>query len=193
MTTRRSSATRSDAGSSAIGRPGNVTPLVRPRAGDSLAPATVQGTLALDLDDGLQPPATAPSARHGGADVVDVPNTLRRDLQRWVHTFTQACTEVTSGARPVSQLVRWTTPAVHNELGYRAGVVSRAGVHQPGRTTRTRVPVIRPQVQSVHTCFLSEDMVEFSATVRYGPRCRFLAGRLEVIGGRWQATVLEFG
>jgi len=29
--------------------------------------------------------------------------------------------------------------------------------------------------------------------VKYGERSRAIAGRLEVIGGRWQCTALEFG
>jgi hypothetical protein len=86
--------------------------------------------------------------------------------------------------------VRWTTPELHTELAYRAGVVARAGVHGASRGQR---PAIRPQVQNVRTCFVADDTVEISVRVRYGERNRAIAGRLEVIGGRWQCTVLEFG
>ena len=62
--------------------------------------------------------------------------------------FAQACVEVVGGDRPASQLVRWTLPAVHQELAYRAGVVARAGVHRAGQG-RGRRPVVRPQVEIV--------------------------------------------
>ncbi|MDT0202091.1 Rv3235 family protein [Nocardioides sp. AE5] len=170
----------------------NVTHLVRPRR--ALAPTSFQGTLALDLgpEQQLEPPtplATGAAALRG-ADLVAVEPRTRHDLQRWVHTFSQAAVEAARGLRPVSQLLRWTTPGVHHELTYRSGVMARATVHGPGQAGR---PQVRPQVQSVHLSFLGEETVEFSARVRHGERSRCLAGRLEVLGGRWQATALEFG
>src|SRR3546814_6087056 len=121
--------------------------MLRPRRDDGLGATSVQGTLALEVDSTREPPASAPTTALRGADVVDVPAVVRRDLQRWVHTFSQAVSEVTTGSRPVSQLLRWTTPAVHNELAYRAGVVSRARVHQGGKGP-SRHPAVRPQVRS---------------------------------------------
>jgi hypothetical protein len=167
----------------------NVTPLVIGWT-DSGSPLTaVQGTLALDLAPRLTPPSVPDVAALPGADVVPVSPAVRRELHRWSLTFAQACVEVVLGDRPVSQLVRWTTPAVHRELAYRAGVVSRAGVRAAGR----RRPPIRAQVQNVRTCFVAEDRVEMSVRVRYGERSRAIAGRLDVIGGRWQCTALEWG
>jgi hypothetical protein len=167
----------------------NVTPL--PGPGWS-ALASVQGTLALDIAPDLGPPWAPEPLPLDGADVVPVAASTRRDLQRWAMTFTQACVEVVGGDRPVSQLVRWTVPAIHHELAYRAGVVARAGVHRAGQG-RGRRPVVRPQVENVRTCFVDEDVVEVCARVRYGERNRAIAARLEVISGRWQCVALEFG
>jgi hypothetical protein len=167
----------------------NVTPL--PSSWEELRSpiGAVQGTLALDLAPRLTPPAVPDVDALPGADVVPVSPAVRRELHRWSLTFAQACVEVVLGDRPVSQLVRWTTPEVHQELAYRAGVVARAGVRAAGR----RRPPIRAQVQNVRTCFVAEDRVEMSVRVRYGERNRALAGRLDVLGGRWQCTALEWG
>lgn len=151
----------------------------------------VQGTLALDLGAQLAPPVVPDVPTLHGADTVVVAPAVRRELHRWAMTFAQACAEVVLGDRPASQLVRWTTPEIHQEIAYRAGVVARAGVHggaQPGRR-----PPVRPQVQNVRTCFVADDAVELAVRVKYGERNRALAGRLEVIAGRWQCTALEFG
>ena len=169
----------------------NVTPLPGPRGGWSAA-ASIQGTLALDISPELGPPWVPEVLPLEGADVVPVAASTRRDLQRWAMTFAQACVEVVGGDRPASQLVRWTVPSVHHELAYRAGVVARAGVHRAGQG-RGRRPVVRPQVENVRTCFVTDDAVEICARVRYGARNRALAARLEVRAGRWQCVALEFG
>ena len=167
----------------------NVTPLPSDWAGLRSPVTAVQGTLALDLHPRLAPPSVPDVAALPGADVVPVSPAVRRELHRWSLTFAQACVEVVLGDRPASQLVRWTTPAVHRELAYRAGVVSRAGVRAASRQR----PPIRAQVENVRTCFVAEDHVEMSVRVRYGQRSRAIAGRLDVIGGRWQCTALEWG
>lgn len=173
----------------------NVTPLISPRTPFDGGGSSIQGTLALDLEPDLGPPwlpTVAGESMTRGADVVTVGNTVRHDLHRWVVTFTQSCVEVIGGDRPASQLLRWTAPEIHHELAYRAGVVARAGVHSAGRG-RGRRPAVRPQVQTVHTCFLDDGIVEFCVRVKYGERNRCLAGRLEITSGRWQCTALEFG
>lgn len=167
----------------------NVTEL-RPGPPPPTPVAAVQGTLALDLGPELAPPAVPESSVPRGADTVLVHPRERREAHRWAMTFTQACVEVVLGVRPVSQLVRWTTPEVHRELAYRAGVVARAGVHGAGRGRR---PPVRPQVENLRTCFVTDDAVEICARVRHGRRSRAVAGRLERRNGRWQCTALEFG
>ena len=164
----------------------NVTPLVTSWPEPVSA---VQGTLALDIGPQLAPPFVPDVPALAGADTVPVSPAVRRELTRWAMTFAQACVEVVLGDRPASQLVRWTTPEIHREVAYRAGVVARAGVHGRGG----RRPPVRPQVQNVRTCFVADDAVEMCVRVKYGERSRAIAGRLEVIGGRWQCTALEFG
>lgn len=166
----------------------NVTRL---RPGPPRSPvAAVQGTLALDLGPELAPPTVHEAPVLRGADAVLVHPQTRREAHRWATTFVQACVEVVLGARPVSQLVRWTTPEIHRELAYRAGVVARAGVHGSDRTRR---PPVRPQVENVRTAFVAEHAVEMCVRVRHGHRSRAIAGRLEHVNGRWQCTALEFG
>ncbi|WP_157551155.1 Rv3235 family protein [Nocardioides jensenii] len=172
--------------------PNNVRPLVSPRQPVEAAGVSFQGTLALDLDRDLEPPWAPDQPTRRGADVVAVSAPTRHDLHRWIVTFAQACVEVIGGDRPASQLIRWTSPQVHTEVAYRAGVVARAGVHAAGHG-RGRRPTVRSQVQTVHTCFLAEDIVEFCVRVKHGERSRCLAGRLDVVAARWQCTALEFG
>jgi len=166
----------------------NVTPLVTGWTAEPVS--AVQGTLALDLGPQLAPPVVPDVPALAGADTVVVSPAVRRELHRWAMTFAQACVEVVLGDRPASQLVRWTTPEIHREIAYRAGVVARAGVHGHARGRR---PPVRPQVQNVRTCFVADEVVEMCVCVKYGERSRAIAGRLEVIGGRWQCTALEFG
>ena len=51
---------------------------------------------------------------------------------------------------------------------------------------------VRPQVLGVHACFLSREVVEVSAHVRYGERSRALAARFESRDQRWCCTALEW-
>ena len=156
---------------------------------------TLEGSTAISIEEKPRQPKSnyaVTGIYFYDADVVAIAPPERRDLQRWIVTFSQACVEVVGGDRPVSQLVRWSTPAVHSELSYRAGVVSRAGVHASG-LGRGRRPTVRPQVQTVHSCHVDESTVEFCVRVKYGERNRCLAGRLDLIAGRWQCTALVFG
>ena len=163
-----------------------VTPLRRP-----VPIASVQGTLALDLAPRLDPPEVgSPAGGHAG-DVVPIDVRVRDELEVWSRRYAQAVVEIVSGDRPVAQLVRWHTPAIHHELGRRAGIVARAGVHQAGHG-RGRRPVVRPQVVSARTCFISRGIAEVSIHVKHGERSRAIAARFEHQDGRWLATALEF-
>lgn len=157
-----------------------VVPLRRP------APvATVQGTLALDLHG-------APTADHDPPPLVaaDSPGRRERDrLELWTRRFTQAAVEIVGGDRPVSQLVRWVSPRVYEDLDRRARLV-RAAAARDGRPGR--IQAIRPQVESIHTSWVTDAAVEACARVRYGRRCRAVAVRFEHRNDRWQAVALEF-
>lgn len=161
-------------------RPDNVVPLRVP-----VPIASVQGTLALDLQPRQEPPRVLSR--------VDVRR--QRDVERWAYRFAQAAVEIVGGDRPATQLLRWTTSEVYSDLHRRALLVARAGGHQPGVA---RVQPVRPQVLSVRACFLDRGVVEAGVHVRYGERSRAVAARFELKRGRhdpgprWVCTALEF-
>ena len=97
--------------------------------------------------------------------------------------------EIVGGDRPVSQVLRWTTPPVYQDLGRRAQLVAQAVGRRPGQGG---IQGTRPQVVAVHTCFVSADVAEVSAHVRYGRRSRAVAARFERHRDRWVCTALEF-
>ncbi len=167
-------------------------PLTRPPAPESVPMAAVQGTLALDLQPRLAPPRPP-------APVLPIDQRARREGEQWAGTFAQAVVEVVGGDRPASQLVRWTSRTVHEDLTRRALLVARAGAHVPGQA---RVQPVRPQVLSVHTCFPCRDVLEASVHISYGRRSRAIAARFERrhragaaqprTGERWLCTALQF-
>ncbi len=151
--------------------------------------APTQGTLALALLPRQGPPPATPPSSRPGATVVPIDRRLRRTIEEWAHRFTQAAVEIVGGDRPVSQLVRWTTPDVYADLRLRAHLVARAGGHQPGLA---QVQPVRPKVRSVHSCFVTDDVVECGVHVRHGQRSRAVAVRFERRDQRWICTALDF-
>jgi hypothetical protein len=154
-----------------------VVPL--PRTARAVPVATVQGTLALDLEAVLDPPSRLHVADPDGQPPVE----------QWARRFAQAAVEIVGGDRPPSQLLRWTTAEVYADLHRRAMLVARAGGHVPGAG---RVIPVRPQVRSVHTSFVAPTVAETSIHVRYGERSRAVAARFEQRKGRWLCTALDF-
>lgn len=151
--------------------------------------ASVQGTLALDLEPRQEPPAPTTTAAHAAGDVLPIDLRVRRQVEQWAQRYAQAAVEIVGGDRPVSQLLRWSTQEVYDDLVRRSRVVARAGGHRPGHG---RVQPVRPVVQSVRSCFVSRQVVEVSVHVRYGRRSRALAARFELRQDRWQCSALEF-
>ncbi|HEU5038835.1 MAG TPA: Rv3235 family protein [Nocardioides sp.] len=155
--------------------------------------ASVQGTLALDLQPRFDPPepgAPGSYGHHPVADVTPIEAPLRRGLEQWAGRYVQAAVEIVGGDRPVSQLLRWSSREVFADLDRRAQLVARAGRHQAGQG---RVQPVRPRVVGVHTCFLARSRVEVSAHVRYGDRSRAVAARfVRTTDQRWCCTALEF-
>jgi len=147
--------------------------------------ATVQGTLALDFgrgpEESHEPPPLAPVLRLEPRE--------RQRLEAWAHRFTQAAVEIAGGDRPVSQLLRWATPSVYDDLARRAQLVRAAALRE---SSAIRVQQVRAQVESVHTCWVGDEVAEVSARVRYGQRSRAVAVRFEQRSDRWQAVALEF-
>jgi hypothetical protein len=150
----------------------------------------VQGTLALDLDclpppaDRPLPPPPAPLVGVDGGRAVDPGE---EEVRIWAHRFAQAVVEVTAGDRPLTQLLRWTSTRVYQDLTRRVQVMAHT------RNAPARRRTIRAQVRSVHVFQPSTGTAEVSVHVRYGQRSRAIAARLETRRGAWTCTVLELG
>jgi hypothetical protein len=156
----------------------------------------VQGTLALAfvLPNGIPAAPDPPPdlrlvprpAAEDDADAVDfgpqpTPTTALPAARTWSARFAQAVVEVLAGDRPVSQLVRWTTTSVYDDLA--ALVVGPDG----------RGPAARGVVRSIHVSEPVDGVAEVAALVRRGARSTAVALRLEGLDGRWQCTALELG
>lgn len=153
--------------------PTTVTPL------HPAAPvATVQGALALDLapvQESASPDVTP------GWDLVPVDPLVRHRLVQWAGRFCQSACDVSVGARPASQLVRWTSPRVYAQLSRQARQLS---------TSRPRRQV-RPRVATVRASFVSSTAVEVAFRVAQGQRYRAVAARFEAHRGHWQCVALQ--
>lgn len=168
--------------------------------------AAIDGQLALPLDwrlpNGLpaQPPAprrlrlvtdsdAADAAEATAAAATATATGERPDLPPpapWAGRLATAVLEVAAGERPPSQLLKWTTPAIYNDLARRFAVAARRGNGRPGR----------PQCRSVHSVHASQvrpGVVEVCAVVSGATRSRAVAIRLEALKGRWIATAVEIG
>ena len=100
------------------------------------------------------------------------------DPRRWAVRLAQGIVEALHGHRPLQQLIRWTDEPVYRLLERRRSV-QRAGTGP------------RPLVRSMRICQPGDGVVEASAVVETGGRCRALAMRLEGLDGRWRCTALE--
>ncbi|MCW2834932.1 MAG: hypothetical protein JWN68_2885 [Nocardioides sp.] len=163
-----------------------VIPIRRP-----VPAASVQGSLALHLTPRLDPPETRPAtACQRRIDVVSAEPGERMALDRFAHAFLVRATEVASGDRPVTQLLRQSAPRVYEDLARRARLVSAAAGTLPSRG-RGR-GAVRPVLRTMRTSLVSAGALEASAHVRYGARSRAIAARFEVLDGRWQCVALEW-
>lgn len=162
--------------------------------GRGLAPtptAPVQGTLALDFVPLLEPPGLDPSVPGNPAgDWIAVPVEFRQHLEQWARRHFRAAAEVVAGDRPVSQLARWCTPEVHQDLVRRSHLVGRAAGHVPGAGRGPEA--IRPAIISSRLQVVAMDCFEASAHLRYGERSRAMAGRFEWRRNRWVNVALDF-
>jgi hypothetical protein len=115
------------------------------------------------------------------------PRPTTRDLlpapRSWAVRMVQAIVEVLAGVRPATQLVRWTSTEVYDEIASR---IMPATV-----TAEAATP--RGVVRSVHVTEPADGVAEVCALVRRGTRSTAVALRLEGMDGRWQCTALELG
>jgi hypothetical protein len=105
----------------------------------------------------------------------------------WAARLVQAFVEVDAGLRPATQLIRWTTTAVHEAMSRRSASLPLRTAHISGRQPGE-------VVRSVRSSEPVDGVVEVSAVIQrggHGGRCRAMALRLEGIDGRWQCTALE--
>jgi hypothetical protein len=145
--------------------------------------------------DGQPNPDVQPGAprRRTSRDLIDeefgpqqTPRALLPEPKPWAGRLVQAVVEVTSGVRPVSQLVRWTTTEVYDVVQRRqTRALNGARAHAPLRLAEV--------VRSVRVSEPIDGVAEVCAILQQGPRCRAIALRLEGIDGRWQCTALQIG
>ena len=83
--------------------------------------AAVQGSLALDRAG----PAGASRRRRTCASSTAADSREHREVQAWAARFAQATVEVLGGDRPLSQLLRWTTARVYQDLDRRVRILGR--------------------------------------------------------------------
>ncbi len=117
--------------------------------------------------------------------------TLRADLPdpaRWAARITLAVLEVMTGARPPTQVLRWTTPEVYAVLARRSARVGRRVAE--GRAPRARQRIV---VQRVRVCEPADGVAEVALVVRHGPRVRAVAVRLVGQDGKWKIGALQVG
>jgi len=138
-----------------------------------------QGALALTytLPTGVDLPPPAPPVRRPDAGA---------DLHAWATRFVQAVVEVVSSDRPLTQLARWTSTAVYEDLARRRDLVMR---HRQAQGVRPG----RQQVASVHVSRPDATAAEVAARVCAGRRSRAIAARLEYRRERWVCTTIAFG
>lgn len=162
-----------------------LIPAAPASAASGLPDGSIQGSLALDVRSVLGQPQLPEYDERLRSRASAVSDTA---VRLWAARFGQAVHEAISGERPITQLVRWTSRSVYQDLARRAQLVARA--RQPGRA-RT----IRPQVHSVHVFLVRPDAAEVSIHVRHGDRSRCIAARVERDrrDERWVCVALELG
>jgi Family of unknown function (DUF6459) len=159
-------------------------------------PTTVgfQGTLALAfvLPSGLPAVPEPPPDLHliendtSSSDEFGPRPTGRAALpapRTWAARVVQAIVEVLSGVRPATQLVRWTTEEVYEQISSR--VLPSRGAYVDGPP--------RGVVRSLHVSEPADGVAEVCALVRRGARSTAVALRLEGMDGRWKCTAIELG
>jgi hypothetical protein len=138
-----------------------------------------QGTLTLV-------PATPPAAPEFAVQPEPAIPSAPPEDREWVARFVQAATEVASGLRSSSQLIRWTTPEIHAAIHRRHALAARvrgAGLYRAGK----------PVVRSLRMQVVRRGVYEVTAVVADLDRFRAVALRVERFDGRWRVTALEVG
>jgi hypothetical protein len=146
--------------------------------------APLQGTLALEYDP---PPERLSVVEASDGPTLRLVPGGRAELESFAHRFASVVVEVVGGDRGPSQLLRWTTERVYEDLTRRAAALQRT------TPSDRRVRRLRSQIRSVRVFCPSPCVAEVSVHVRQGQRSKAIAARLELVQGRWCCTALEFG
>jgi hypothetical protein len=128
------------------------------------------------------PARTAPMSDLQVAELFDIVRTPRIELPApgpRAAVLVRAILEALSGRRSLSQLVRWVSTEVYDELEVNVAPVA----------TRTWAYVTRRLVVTEP----ADGVAEVAAVVQRGPRASALALRLEGLDGRWVVTALQLG
>ncbi|GAB3091824.1 Rv3235 family protein [Isoptericola nanjingensis] len=137
----------------------------------------------------------APGVRRGPGDDEDLTARPMREAEpaplpdptAQCCTVVRAAVEVLRGERPATQLARWVTPQVRDQLAERARIgLARA----PLRDEEAHRPV---QVRRVRLVRLGDDVAEATVVLDDDGRVRAAAVRLEARRGTWRVAVLEVG
>jgi uncharacterized protein DUF6459 len=179
------------------------TPVVDPPYDDELVAAATgapthpdQGALALTftLVNGVPAvPAPDPNAvlraMPDDDDFFEAQPTPREalpDPRPLAARLAQAIVEVVHGARPLAQLMRWTSPEVYADLERRLAAFAR---NSPTAHRHVNAGTVR----SIHVSEPSPGVAEVCAAIRRGPRTLALALRFDGLDGRWRCTAVDFG
>jgi len=171
-------------------------PPTDPPYDDELGPAAahaVDGALALSFPAAAPavPLRLAPPAIEEEFEERATPRALLPDPAPLAHRFAQAVVEIVAGDRPATQLSRYATLAVLDQLD--RTVRRRGAVMARQERSTPRGPAARPRVTSVRVSEPADGAVEACAVISTGARRRALAFRLEGLDGRWQCTALRLG
>ena len=181
-------------GSNALRLTWPVSQPQRPSSASSTAPLTL---VPPELPPGAGPDVVAPTsavrprtgrpAQPATAHLRSArpPQAVDALLQEQARHLAQALVEILAGDRTLTQLVRWTTAEVYEQLHHRVHTLAScprptaadtsAGVD--GGPVRRRRP--RPRVASVHVSMPTEGVAEVSARIDNGVRSTAVALRLE--------------
>lgn len=174
----------------APGRSPTARPEVRPgthgaRRGPSLLlpPVTEQAAEVPDAALALSTRAARSAALEGWPVLAPAPppGPPLADPAQVCGPVVLAAVEALAGSRPLTQLMRWVTPAVYEALEARVPADRLTGALRSARVRRS------------HVCRLGATVAEASVVVHDGTRVRAAAVRLEVHRGHWRATALQIG
>ena len=162
------------------GGPGAVAATGARAAGVRAAGARAAGARAAGV---TAAGVTAAGVTRAGVRPGHTPSPVLPEPRQWAAQFVQAAVEVTTGLRPPSQLVRWTSEEVRTLLVRRADLARSTA----GRMRQPRRGVVR----STRVCIPRAGVAEATVVISDGPRVRAVALRLEGTDGRWRVTALR--